>query len=164
MKTNTQNIPSANTVLLEWTAPTHPTHVRTWRWYAIAGTVVALLLVFSAWTGAWSFALVTVILSAVLLFSQHRGPANKIIQIYENGFRIDRQFTPWGQCTGFWLLQGQDYVELHIERAQKYNNHVRILTGSVDYRDVYTVLANFIPLLEERQESVLDNFARSLKI
>jgi len=164
MDTNTKNIPGAGNVLIEWTAPTHTTHKRTWRWYAIAGTFVALLLLFSAWTQSWSFALVIVLLSGVLLLMQRRGPAEKTISIYEHGFKIDKQFTPWNQCTGFWMLQGPNYIEIHIERAQKHNKHVQILTGSTDYRDIYEVLSHLLPFFESRQETLLDNFARTLKI
>lgn len=164
MNTNTQNIPGTDEVLLEWTAPTHPIHVRTWRWYAIAGAVIALLLLFSIWTRAWSFTLVIIMFSAVLPLSQRRGPPKQTMRIFEHGFTIGKEFTPWQQCKGFWMLQGPNYIELHIERTQKRDNHVQILTGNVDYRDIFTVLSRFLPLFEDRQQGVLDIISRILKI
>ena len=166
MKKNTP--PSERTpedrILLAWTAPQHPTYKRSTFWYICAAIVITLCIAYSIWINAWTFTIVIVLASIIYLVMHRKNSPNKTIALTEHGFQIEDEFTPWSQCNGFWLLQGHDYIELHIERKSGLRKESMIQAGPIDVHQLRDVLQFFIPELVDRQERFIDTITRLLKI
>ena len=98
-----------------------------------------------------------------LYFLVHRQPSPVTsIEIRTLNCVFGGDVVPWKECLGFWLFQGPDYVELHIER--KDGRRMIIQTGTIDPQDIQTVLSQLIPELQGRRERVLDRIARYSKL
>ena len=150
--------------ILAWTAPIHAIHKRSKLWYAVASIVIALLMFYSIWTGAWSFAVVIGLAGLSYLVIHRRGSDTETIAIHKFGVQFGNTYTSWGDVSGFWLLQGPGYVELHIERTRGFVREIVIQTGETDPRTIREVLTRFIPEFTDRREQLLDMIARFLKI
>ena len=161
METNTQTQTEAAPTL-SWTANAHVQHSRTPRWYIFAGALVIALLLYSIVTSAWTFTIVIILLTGLYAYVYDHEGNQKTITITEHGVQLNNEFTSWNDCTGFWMLQGADYVELHIQRNQR--SEITIQTGSVTPLRVREVLSLFIPEFTGRKEGILDMIIRILKI
>ena len=162
MQTNTQQMPGQ--ILLSWSAPTQAAVQRTWRWYAGAGTAAGLLLLYSIWTQAWTFTLLIILLSIIYAWSMRKETPIKTISIGEYGIQLGQDFIGWNDCAGYWLLQGKDYVELHLERQSGKPRSSKILVGTVDIQDIRAALSAYTNEFTDRIERPLDTFSRLLKI
>ena len=150
--------------IVAWEAPMQPTYERSIRWYIGAVVVCTLLLGYSIWTQAWSFTLVLVLLGAVYAWNHRSSQPTKHIAIHEQGFSFGKEFIPWNQCNGFWMLEGPGYVELHFEKKAGRVRDIKIQTGDIDLGALRELLLHFIPEFQERHERFLDMIARLLKI
>ena len=155
------NIPT-ETPLLEWQAPKHLHHKRTRKWYICAAIFMASCLAYSIYTGAWSFAVVLFLIVILYGFVHEAQPPEKTIRIWARGYLIDENFVQWTACTGYWILKGNGYYELHIEKKNGYET--KIQTGNINPYDIQDILSPLLPELTNRKESVLDTIIRICKL
>ena len=150
--------------LLSWTAPVAPEHQRSKRWYICAMAAVSVLVIYSLFAQAWTFTIILV-LSSVMYWKIHRDPpVQKNIAIWDTGFQIGNEYTAWSECNSYWMLQGENYVELHIERNLKFKGNVLIQTGNISFQEIREVLSRFIPENTTKTEGLLDTIIRLCKI
>jgi hypothetical protein len=150
--------------ILSWTAPSHPHHHRTIRWYLGCLIVVGGLLVYSIMTAAWSFTALIVLIVALYGWQHRREMPDHRLTITDQGFQFDKRFTPWQLCSGFWTLKGPGYIELHLERQNAIDKRIRIQTGPVDLALLHETLVQFTVERTDRTEDTLDIITRILKI
>jgi len=158
MKTN---IPTENS-LIEWRASKHLHHKRTRSWYVYAAIFIAGCLAYSIYTSAWSFTVVLFLVVILYGYIHEAEPPEKTIRIWERGYAIDDTFTQWPACTGYWILKGNGYFELHIEKKNGYET--KIQTGTISPYDIHDILSPLLPELTSRKESTLDTIIRICKL
>ncbi len=154
-------MPDTN-ILLEWTAPERPPHSRGKRWYLLAGSIAALLLVYALFTQAWTFAVVIVLLVVVYAILHKKSPIKHTVQVSPQGLKWDKNLIPWHELTAFWMLQGPGYVEVHIDRKRAPN--LLVQTGDRTPAEIAMALAQFITPISDRRESILDYIIRICKL
>ena len=162
MPTNTP--PPPGNILAMWEAPSQPHYEHSVRWYIGAAATALVLLGYSVWTKAWTFTGLLVLIAGVYSWHMRRTPPVRRMTITDRGFQLDRVFTPWERCKGFWMLQGEHYIELHFERADGPLRHCKIQTGDVDAQALRNVLHSFTEERTDRTEDTLDMISRLLKI
>jgi len=128
------------------------------------GTAAAGLCTYAFLTQAWSFLLVLILLVVAYTILHWRGHPSHTVGIGERALSWDGMLIPWAQCTGYWMLQGPGYVELHIETTVSGKKHLIVQTGSIPYEQLSSLLSEFIQPLHDRKESVLDMFIRICKL
>lgn len=150
--------------ILVWSAPSRPPHARDRKWYAIAGSIAALVLIYALFTQAWTFAVVIVLLA--VLYGVLHGKSHPLhsIRITEQALYWDSKTIPWRDLEGFWMLQGQGYVELHVEYRQAGKERLVILTGDMPPADIAAALGRFLPSFADRREKLLDYIIRICKL
>lgn len=162
--TTTLSDDSSGAPLLAWSAATVNNHERSKRWYVIAGSIMGSLVIGSIWLGNWSFAIVLLLLSAVYTVVHRKEPTHRNIEFWQTGVQFCGKYEAWNRYTGYWMLQGKDYVELHIARAAGAPREVMIQLGSVQPDRVRQVLNLFLPELSHKVEHPIDTLIRILKI
>jgi len=150
--------------IVAWEAPIQPTYNRSTLWYICAIAVCGGLLGYSIWTEAWTFTLVLVLLGALYAWNHRSDSPTKHIAIHEQGFSFGKEFIPWNQCHGFWMIEGPGYVELHFERKTGRFRDIKIQTANVKLPELRELLLHFLPEFQERHERFLDMIERLLKI
>jgi hypothetical protein len=130
----------------------------------VAGTVAAVLLVYSVITLAWSFTLVLLVAIGVYVYVHKETPSDKEIAISADGVMYEGSLTPYAQCDGFWFVKTPNYTELHIERKKGNRGEISIHTGSLSPEEIRIVLSPFLPELSDRHERLLDTICRVCKL
>lgn len=153
------------TPILSWSAPSHPKHNRTARWYAVFFIIILGLAGYGAYTGNWTFAILILLCGFLYPLIHDHIPPEKRIEIHPQGFLFEGTIVRWEDCAGFWLVPTSFYTELHIEYAEgKRRKTVKIQTGSLDADALRLQLAHFLPELTDRGERLLDMFIRICKL
>jgi len=149
-------------ILISWTAPERPPHARGKRWYLLAGLIAVLFLAYALYTQAWTFAVVIVLLAVIYGLIHGKPPIKHTVQISNQGLQWDKHLYAWSDFNNFWMLQGQGYVELHIDR--KGPGQLIVQTGDCIPADIASALSQFIPPIFDRRESILDYIIRICKL
>lgn len=151
--------------LLGWSAPSHPKHNRTARWYTVFFIVILGLASYGAYTGNWTFAILMLLCGLLYPLLHDHIPPEKRMEIYPQGFLFENALIRWDDCSGFWLIPTTSYTELHIEyREGKRQRELKIQTGTIDASSLRLHLAEFLPELPNRGERLLDMIIRLCKL
>ena len=161
----TNPIPTENSrEILRWEAPKNPTHVRGTRWYVSAGVFVVSCAAYGILTGQWSFSVVMILLAGMYVLTQHTAETKVSIAITQDGVICRNEFTSWKDCTDFWMLQGHDYVELHIAKRKRWSGDIVVLTGDNNPQLIRSTLGQFLPERSGQTERLLDTIIRICKL
>lgn len=155
------HIPSENPII-EWEAPQHLHHERTRSWYILAGIFVAACLGYSVYTAAWTFTAVLIIMTIVYLHVHEEAPTKKKMRMWNKGYAIGDNFVNWNSCVGYWMMKGDGYYELHIEKKNGYEAKIQI--GKNDPYKIHDVISTLTPELPDRKERLLDTIIRICKL
>ena|SRR3989338_7296983 len=163
-ETPTQTELKPQQILLSWQAPAQPKHERSHRWYMIAGGFVLACAAYGILTGAWSFTIVMVLCGATFFLVHDHVPPLKTISISDQGVLLEEKFVSWDNLSGFWLLQTQDYTELHILQKTPREPELLIQTGRQDLTQLRMLLGSKIPERTDKRERFLDALTRLAKL
>lgn len=168
MQTNTpppSSSPDAVRTLLSWDAPAVPHHNRSPRWYAAAGVVVLIAVMYGIFAGAWTVAVVALLVGAMYLFVLRGAqPPLKHCSLTTHGVSFDGAFTRWEDCAGFWMVATPHATTLHIARSHPRQRDISIVMENVDPQEVRWTLARFLSERTDRHEHFLDMIIRICKL
>lgn len=114
--------------------------------------------------GAWSVALVTILLGGVYYLVRREPTPLKYIRIEKDGFQFQDTFTPWKQCKDFWLVQTPLFTELHIRKLSGVLPEVIIQTGTIDTPALRAAISQNLAMKTDQQERALDAIIRICKL
>lgn len=165
MEKQTQQQPSfEDQLILGWSAPAVTNHDRSKKWYAIAGSIMGILVLQAIWTGNWSFVIVLMLMCAVYVAVHKKEPGNHTMEFWFNGLQYDGKFFAWNQFAGYWMLQGEGYVELRLAKKEGNPKELMIQLGEITPDEIRMILNTFLPEFSDRIERPLDTLIRLLKI
>ncbi|MDO8621644.1 MAG: hypothetical protein Q7R80_00225 [bacterium] len=90
--------------LLSWEFPEYEQHERGRGWYIAAGLIAAALLVYAFATKNFLFAVIVVMLAAVLYLRHTQAPQRLSFEIREKGILLADRFTPYDRLLHFWIV------------------------------------------------------------
>ena len=158
MQTNTQR------VLLEWQAPSKLTHERSPRWYVGMSIASATIIAYGILSDAWSLSLTIALLAGLFFLIRNEEHKAHTIRILDIGIQFDEKMHIWSECTHFWILQGTNYHELHIERKRRLSGDIVIQTADIDPYVIRDLLSKYIPQIAHQKEKILDAIIRYCKL
>ncbi len=91
-------------VLTEWTFPEFTKHDRGRAWYIAYAVVLAGLLVFCIMSKNFTFALLLVLLTMVILIRLRREPLPVRFAIRDEGIEVGTSWYPWRELKEFWII------------------------------------------------------------
>lgn len=152
-------------ILYEFSFPEYELQQRGMLWYVIAGTVIALLVVYAVVTANYLFALVVVLLSGVLALRDFRAPAQITFQIAEDALYVDGKRIPYSDVSLFWLIYEPPlFKNLHVTFSTM-RPSLRVPLLDVDPVELRTFFRTKVKEdMEKRTESPIDIFAKILKL
>jgi len=125
---------------------------------------MVLCAVYGIFTGAWSFALVILLVGGLYFLTRHLPATIAEIIIMERGFSFRGKFTSWQDCKEFWLIQTPAYTELHIQRRQGVDRAVLIHTADIEIPQIRSILSQFLPERSDQRERLVDMIIRFCKL
>ena len=151
-------------ILLSWKAPEKTAHQRSERWYVIGSCITATMIVYGILSGTWSMSISFALLAGLFFLIRNEEPPVHEIALLDIGIRFNGQLHSWSEWKQFWILQGKDYHELHIETKKRLRPDLVIQTGDIDPYQLRDVLSQYIPQTDEQKERILDAIIRFCKL
>lgn len=149
---------------MQWNAPERPPVERGRVWYAVVGLSALVAAVWSIVTAAWTLTIVIILGGAMYFQHLKLHVSSRKIEISKEGIAVNGVFTPWDVCAGFWIYKtGEQYV-LHIEKSRGWDREISTVIEGQDYREIATLLSEFLPYRATRRENILDSIIRICKL
>ncbi len=153
-----------HTALLEWSAPRAYAHERGKRWYTIGGTVILVVSAYGILTGAWSLAVVTVLVGGLYFLNRKEPPVLHTLRIEQTGVQYDGDFIHWGDFEGAWFVKTSAGPEIHLQRKIGTPREIILLTPHIDTNVLRSTLSRFLSVGSDRQEHLFDVLIRLCKL
>jgi hypothetical protein len=150
--------------LLEWTAPSHPVHERSPRWYLFGAVIVLASAAYGILTGAWTVALASILVGGVYFLLRKEPVTYKHIALLPAGYMLDGAFTFWGDCKEFWIIHTSAHTELHILKNRGPAKETIVQTAAIDPTQIRSILSQFIKMRPDQKERLLDAFIHFCKL
>lgn len=91
-------------ILMAWTFPEFVRHERGRGWYILYILVTAGLIVFGAMSKNYTFVMLIVLITLVLLIRLRREPLPVHFAIRDEGIEVGREYYPWRELKEFWII------------------------------------------------------------
>jgi hypothetical protein len=150
--------------LLSWTAKAKVDHQRGSLWYMIGGGLCGFMIVYSILSGAYTEAVVFLLLPGALMLIRHASHKTHTAAITDAGFLFDQKLTPWSDLDEFWILRGTDYFELHLSHKSTLRSDIVIHTGTQDPMQIRDLLLTYVAPGIGKKERIVDALIRFCKL
>ena len=139
--------PQAESLILEWQAPSRPFKQRKRQYFSTVITIVLLLSLILFFAGQ-ILPIAVVVAVAFLAYVMATIPPHTIThQITTYGIRTDTELYYWEELGRFWFEKKHNDTVLFIECA-RFPNRLSLLVGTADQTDLREILSEV--LLEEK--------------
>ena len=120
--------------------------------------------IWSILTAAWTLTVVIILGSAMYYQAIRSRQETHNISIRKDGLQVGERFSPWENCTGFWIYRHGQHVVMHVEKNRGWEQEVAIVIDGLDFQSVAEAMSNFLPYRAERREKLLDYIIRICKL
>jgi hypothetical protein len=152
-------------VLFGWYAPEFIRFERSWKWYAIASLLDALLIAYAVWTEAWTMAVVFLLLGFVVAIDLQRKPKMMAVMVSHWGIQFGDLKIPFTEIKRFWIYHQPPHVdELRLQTQSKIHPEVVIPLNGANPSLIRQYLVTQIPEWEGKHMSLLDVIIRLLRL
>jgi len=153
-------------VRYEWDFSEFIHYERSRWWYATAGLVIFLLLLFAFVTVNLLFGILIIMVSLVIFYLQNRHPRMLNIKITDQGIIIENLFYTYDEIRNFWVVsQNQDESTVYFEFKALSIPRLSVPFIEVDPVRLQTYLSQFIELNADREGiPISEIFSRWLKL
>ncbi len=135
-------------------------------WYAVAGVIVALILLYAFYTGNFLFIVLTVI-TMVILFARHMNePATIACELSPNQIIVGTKTYSFNDLDYFSIIRrGDGEAILYLHEARGLRNMLPIPIIDFDPESIRIFLRQFLEEdTEHESEPILDWLMRTLKL
>ncbi|EKD78478.1 MAG: hypothetical protein ACD_41C00344G0009 [uncultured bacterium] len=152
-------------VLAEWTVPEFIKYKRTLGWFIIAGGLAVILLVHALATRNFLFAIIILIITAIVYLHERRQPDDIEFMILEGGVVLGDKYYPYKELTGFWLIYEPPVKLLYLGVNQTLRKELPIHLENQNPLVIRKLLLNYVDEdLEREDESTEEALARLMRL
>jgi hypothetical protein len=91
-------------ILMSWNFPEYIRYQRTAGWYLGAAVLVLGLLLYAFFTSNFLFALIIIMMSAIIIIYNLKKPLQIKFSVMEDGLEVGTKFYPWSDFNNFWII------------------------------------------------------------
>lgn len=155
-----------NKTIIEWPVPEYRQHSRSRRWYIIALSAFALLMLYSLFTANFLFALLLIIAGIIIVLQDKRQAPSIAFAILDNGIALGRDFYDYGKLKSFWIFYEPDEAKtLFFEFKNKFRPRLSVPLFDKNPLHVRAELLKFLTEDVSREnEPVSEQLSRLLKL
>lgn len=151
-------------ILLMWTFDEYERHERGTAWFLGAALVGAALLMYAFAARNFLFAVLLLMVSAVLALRHVRTPERLDVAVTDRGVMLDRKFYPYETIERFWIVEPvRGRTTLYID-PQGLRPRVAIPLEDVETDDVRRALAQHVQAHDDADEPGADILSKVLKL
>lgn len=154
-------------LLLGWSFPEYAHHKRSFKWYLLISSVLALIIFYSFLTGNFLFAFFLILFAIIIFSSDHRAPRKVSFGIFEDGIKIgESKFYTWSDINNFHLVYQPPQVKrLYIDLKNVLLTDLSVPLGNQDPLKIRKILREYLEEdLDRENETLMDRLNRWLKI
>lgn len=149
--------------LLQWSSHLVQDFHRSSRWYLTAGTGLAILVIYSLFTGQWTFAAALTVFAGVYYYISVQETPTVEVKVSDIGVKVGKRVYPYTDLKTFWVEYNPPYFQnLHLVTRNRFKPEVSIQIHQINVSDLRTILTRYIPEWAEKQNSLTDNITQSL--
>ena len=151
-------------VLKTWTVPEYRKYERTFSWFLGMAVVVGLLLLYAVYSSNFLFALIIIMVLAVILLNHFRDPQDVEVSIAEKGLQVDNKFYGYEGLKNFWIVNDDDVKELYFSTSNVLMPQLKVAVSAGDVEEVRGILKKKVKEDANGDEPVSELWGRVLKI
>lgn len=149
--------------LLNWSSHLVQDFQRSPKWYMYAGLAITLLVVYSLFTGQWSFAAALTVFAGVYYYISVQETPTVEVKVSDIGIKVGKRVYPYTDLKTFWIEYNPPYFQnLHLVTRNKFKPEVSIQIHQIGVSELRTVLTRYLPEWTEKESSLTDNITQSL--
>ncbi len=148
---------------LEWTAPEFEYYHKDKSWLAIVSLIAAGLFLWALLTKNIIFGLLIGLSYFTIIIYGLRKPAPVKLAITPRGVKINQTLYEFDNLKSFWIFyQPPQIREISLRSKKTIMPYIKVPLGEQNPVEVRKALLKYLPE-RKHKESLIDNFARSLK-
>ncbi len=153
-------------LLLSWEFPEFEQHQKTKSWYIWALIISGVLLIWAIATANFLFALIIIMVAAIVAISTVKKPAPMDFKIFEDGIFIGEKYYDYKKLKSFWLVYNPPEVKkLYLEFKTSIRPEISIPLKDTNPLKVRKILLEYLDEdLTKEDESTSDQIQRLLKL
>lgn len=153
-------------ILLEWTFPEFPAHVRSRSWYLGFLLTVIVFAGYAVFAKNYTFLMIIVLLALILVMRFRQPPLDVTFRLREEGAEVGNRLYAWTDMKDFWILYRPPEVKkLYLEFKAVGRPGLDISLENQNPIKVRQILSqHLVENTEREEEPVGDQLTRYLKI
>ncbi|KKP39337.1 MAG: hypothetical protein UR28_C0008G0042 [Candidatus Peregrinibacteria bacterium GW2011_GWF2_33_10] len=158
--------PKNQNYIIQWLSPAYIHFQKGWKWFLIAGILIAVATIYSLWQGEILAPILFVLMAGVYTMHYLQAPPMIDVGISHLGLQVGSKFYPFSHIKAFWIhyLPPISTVSFRIISSSKIYRDLSIYLMDQDPVKIRNFLINQIPELEGKQESASNILIRLLKL
>ncbi|MFH0819065.1 MAG: hypothetical protein V1898_03670 [Patescibacteria group bacterium] len=153
-------------ILAQWQIPEHEHYAKSVWWYVVFIVGGLGLFTYALWVSNFLFAVIIIILTAIITIHEKRHPNLLNFYIAEDGIILEEKFIPYKNIERFWIIYEPPYVKnlyFHIDSKIKPELSIPLIKMNPVY--IRKALLKYIKEdLQEKYISPSDQLGRIMKI
>lgn len=147
----------------EWTAHEFQHREKGPGWY-LTLVILAILVIGYEVIQRDYFAAVTLLVIAVVAgYAASLYPDQVIVRITDEGIHVGDSYVPFHNTRRFWIVSHDTAHELHLETTAYFNRLVIVQLADQDYREIRTILRQYLPETQPNYEKLSHRIGRKLR-
>jgi len=153
-------------VLISWSFPEFHKHEHSKLWYLIVFGVSVLLIIFAIFTANWLFALIIIMIDAILMIMERKEPLDIEFTINEKGIEVGGRFVSHKEINNFWIIyEPPEIKNVYFEFKSKVKPRLTIPLDNINPLKVRQILLERLTEdLSKENEPTSEALGRMLKI
>lgn len=152
-------------ILAEWTVPEYIQYKRTLGWMIVMGGLAAVLLIHALATRNFLFAIIIMIVSAIVYLHERRQPDQLEFLILEGGIVLGERYYPYKELTAFWIIYEPPVKLIYFGVNQTMRKELPIHLEDQNPLVIRRILLQYIEEdFEKEDESTEEALARLMRL
>lgn len=154
-----------NEAILTFRAPEYDYHEKSSMWYAIAGGIALLFIIYGLKTDGWSFSLAVIVFAGTYYLVRRKAPPVVDVKITKMGVAIGDHKFQYSGIKGFWIVFEPPHVtKLYLRMAGRASPDISVSLKDTDPSEVRMALKKHARELEISTEPFSDTLVRLFKL
>jgi hypothetical protein len=154
------------TQTMHWNIPEYNEHKRSKRWYVIAISIMALLLLYAVLTVNFLFAIILIVAAITMTLHDRTSAPEVMFELAENGVNIGYQHYSYNSFKHFWIYyEPNESKKLYFDFKSSVRPRLSIPLQNKNPIKIRSILLKYLPeAVEKENEPLSEQLTRLLKL
>lgn len=154
------------TTKFSWSVPEYQQYTRDKKWYAIAGIIALLLLIYSVFSANFLFGIIIIIAAVTIFYMDHNKPEDIEFMITSKGIVIGDKFYEYVELVNFYIIyEPPEIKNLFFEFRNIIKPRINIPLGDHNPVELRKLLKKYLEEdLEKQGEPISETLGKFFKL